>query len=165
MQVARVLEEDKLHGTQTRPVNSSARSGAWKKIKSHGTQTQTLLSLLSPVQKKIKLQGLKPFSPIACRGLEEDEITQFSNRDVDAEREIRGLERNEITWFSNTIIGCLLWEMGFGKIKLNGSQTGWRSCTVDRMFWKRKKLQGSQTAHGTGRCYNKPCEQKPTPGL
>ena len=34
------VEEDKLHGTQTRPVSSSARSGAWKKMKLHGTQTQ-----------------------------------------------------------------------------------------------------------------------------
>ena len=45
------------------------------------------------------------------------------------------------------------------------AQTGFFRCADGFPVWKGVKLQGTQTAYGTGRCYNKPCEQKPTPGL
>lgn len=54
---------------------------------------------------------------------------------------------------------------GFGRREITWVQTGFFRCADGFQDWKGVKLQGTQTAYGTGRCYNKPCEQKPTPGL
>ena len=76
-----------------------------------------------------------------------------------------GLEEDEITWFSNSKRFSECCTVGLADVKLHGAQTGFLRCADGFPVWKGVKLQGTQTAYGTGRCYNKPCEQKPTPGL
>lgn len=61
-------------------------------------------------------------NPQRFEGLEEDEITWYSNRKFADMRAIGGLEEDEITWYSNT---CYTFQ--------------------PEHTWKRKKLQNSQT--------------------
>lgn len=52
------LEEDKLHGSQTCTITSSASSWVWKGVKLHGSQTiQFHLYVTHSIWRGVKLQG------------------------------------------------------------------------------------------------------------
>ena len=61
---------------------------------------------------------------LCCTGLEEDEITGYSNGQCCFALFCVGLEEDKITWFSNSKKYSESCTVGLEDVKLQGSQTG-----------------------------------------
>ena len=77
-------------------------------------------------------------------GLEEDKITWYSNTIIETSTIIRGLEEDKITWYSNSKKCSECCTVGLADVKLHGAQTGFLRCADEFPAWK-GELHGTQT--------------------